>query len=576
MAQIYPSKQYTDFHKSTGEEIAYDELQDQLPDSYKIYHSEDWFRAMDQSNRDQPRGEIDFLVCHQEYGIFALEVKGGGIEYDPAKDQWWTINDEGRDDLDKSPAQQAQAGYYCLLERLKEHPKVEDEGTFSGVLGWGLFFPQMSPDRGLDLPDMTLPRERILFEDDREDLQESIENLYSFWDEQMSFTGPMDDSTWESINESFFRRKFRIMESLRSYVDRAEDVVYRLTEEQYELLDVFSRQNEIYIRGCAGSGKTLLSLEKARRLTAEGRDVLWLCYNEDLADDVRRRFSEHDFTINHFHSFAVKYLKEASLEIPFPNVVYDDPDDEDWQEFWSEIVPGLLEDAVDALDRRYDAIILDEAQDFKDNWYMALTDLFVEEGPRWFYVFYDPHQSIYGDLPDWLKESESDAFALDKNVRNTENIGRSALGIGAIDETVKFSHEGRPTRLSLAKNEDDLVDELRRALHEIFVEEELAPSSGVILARHKKENSPLADTNQLGNFSIVDDITSDDHSIQFSTIHSFKGLEADVVFLMVPEWDEEHAQAFYTGATRPKHLLWIFGADESLLNQLPEGFIEQA
>ncbi|MFB6344215.1 MAG: NERD domain-containing protein, partial [bacterium] len=273
MALIYPSKQYTDFNDSTGEEIVYDELKEKLPDSYKVYHSEDWFRAMGQSSSDQERGEIDFLVCHQENGILALEVKGGGIEYDPVKDQWWTIGDEGRERLDKSPAAQAQAGQYCLLNRLKEHPKIEGEDTFSGIIGWGLVFPQMRYEDGLDLPDMTLPRERILFHGDRENLQESLEELYEFWDSEYSFTSPIDDSTWHSLNQSFMRRKFRILESLESYVDRAEDVIYRMTEDQKRLINNLRRQNEVYVRGCAGSGKTLLSREKARRLSEEGKDV---------------------------------------------------------------------------------------------------------------------------------------------------------------------------------------------------------------------------------------------------------------------------------------------------------------
>lgn len=570
MAQIFPSKTYTDFHESNAEEIAYDELQSSLPDSYKIYHSEDWFRAMKQSNRDQPRGEIDFLVCHQENGILALEVKGGGIEYDPEQDQWWTINQEGRDPLDKSPAEQAQAGYYCLLERLKEHPRIAEEGNYPGILGWGLFFPQMQKGRGLNLPDMTLPRERILFEDDRETLEESIEQICDFWNEQMGFTGPLDDATWKAVNQTFFRRKFRILPSLQSYVERADDVIYRLTEEQYDLIRFLSNKKEVFIRGCAGSGKTLLSLEKARRLTEDGKEVLWLCYNEDLADDIQERFPDEDFTISYFHSFAIKYLKDAKIDIPFPDHVKEDPDSDDWDEFWSDVVPGLLQDAIKSNDKRYDAIILDEAQDFQDEWYMALTELFSDDEDSWFYVFYDPHQSVYGELPDWIQESDSTANTLDKNVRNSENIGQSALKLGDIDESIRYGHQGQKTRISLADDEEGLIQDLRKAFHEVFVNEELDPEKSIILERHKKENSPLDGIDALGNFEITTDQDNEGDVVQFSTIHSFKGLEADVAFLIVPEWDPDHTQMFYTGATRAKHLLWIFSTDETVQSLLPD------
>ncbi|MFB6344213.1 MAG: ATP-binding domain-containing protein [bacterium] len=173
-------------------------------------------------------------------------------------------------------------------------------------------------------------------------------------------------------------------------------------------------------------------------------------------------------------------------------------------------------------------------------------------------------------MPDWIAESDHRAITLDKNVRNTENIGRAALKLGDIEEDIQFGHEGQPTQFSLTDSGEQIVDELRKALHEIFVEEDLNPSDSVILARHKKENSPLAGVDTLGNFTVSEEPGSGNQTLQYSTIHSYKGLEADVVFLLVPEWDQQHAQAFYTGATRPKHLLWIFSADPMVEQKLSD------
>lgn len=569
MANIFPSKEFTDFSDSHAEEIVYDELA-QLPDSYKIYHSEDWFRAMGQSSRDQERGEIDFLICHRENGILAVEVKGGGIEYDPEKDQWWTIGKDGRNRLKKSPALQAQAGSRCLLERLKEHPKIEENDKFTGVIGWGLFFPQMSYEDGLDLPDMTLPRERILFQENRAQLLQFLEDLYAYWDNEYHFTGPMDTSTWQKLNNSFLPNKLRILESLEAYVERAENVIYRATKEQQDLIEHLSRQNNVYIRGCAGSGKTLLSLEKARRLSAEDKSVLWLCYNKDLANAISNRRPDADFEINHFHSFADNFIRDAGLEIPYPNMVEDNPDSDDWHRFFSEELPALLEDALEFNDTRYDAIIIDEAQDFDDYWYMVISDLFSDQDERWFYVFYDPHQSVYGELPDWIAESDSSAITINNNIRNNENVGQPALRLGQINEEVTFEHEGQKSRLSLVDDEDEISEKLRKAFHEIFMEEELDPGRSVILGRHTKKNSPLAGIDKLGNFEIIDGLNNDSQSVSYSTIHSYKGLEADIVFLLIPEWDEDHAQEFYTGSTRPKHLLWMFSADNKIMDLVPE------
>jgi superfamily I DNA/RNA helicase len=316
-----------------------------------------------------------------------------------------------------------------------------------------------------------------------------------------------------------------------------------------------------------------MSLEKARRLEQNGQDVVWMCYNKRLAESVKERFPDAGFIISHFHSFAVNYIQDAGLEVPFPNLVKDDPDSEDWSEFWSEQIPELLQDARNQNDRRYDALILDEAQDLQDDWYMPLSDL-LGEGETWFYAFYDSHQSIYGDLPDWISESDSSAFPLNQNVRNSENIGESALNLGDIQESIEYGHPGQKIRLSLAADTEGIVDEVRKGLHEVFVEEELDPEQAIILERHQKENSCLAGIDSLGNFDINEDSTGGNQEIQFSTIHSYKGLEANVVFLLLPEWDTQHRQMFYTGATRAKHLLWVFTADSTVPERLPDKRIQ--
>ena len=62
----------------------------------------------------------------------------------------------------------------------------------------------------------------------------------------------------------------------------------RLTEQQFAVLDRLRRQRRVSISGGAGTGKTVLALEKARRLAREGSGVLLTCFNRPLADNLRR------------------------------------------------------------------------------------------------------------------------------------------------------------------------------------------------------------------------------------------------------------------------------------------------
>ena len=51
-----------------------------------------------------------------------------------------------------------------------------------------------------------------------------------------------------------------------------------------------------------------------------------------------------------------------------------------------------------AQDRLFDPIIVDEAQDFEDTWWIPLPDLLKEPDNGVFYVFFDDNQRIYTQI----------------------------------------------------------------------------------------------------------------------------------------------------------------------------------
>ena len=563
MARMIPARDYTDFHDSPAERRVFDCFESNLSNEYKIFHSEHWFRAPSQSRTDQNRGEIDFLVCHPDRGLLVLEIKGGGIGYDAEKDTWYSVGRDQRYELDKSPAIQAQAAMHNLLKRIKDHPKIGSKDRFSGLVGWGLFFPDLDRVNGVDLPDLELPRERILFNEDTETIETSLTQLYDFWEREVPFSPRMDPSDWEQLTGSFLRREFEIVESLGRYIEKKDRELYRMTEEQKELLNFIRNQKDVFVRGCAGSGKTILSLEQAKRLSDQGKQTVWLCYNKNLRQHVESQTEDQDFEVSHFHSFALEKIKQSGINFEYPK------NDEDWGPFWEVEVPSLLEDAADMGNERYDALIIDEGQDFRTDWFMPLLDWTVKD--RWLYVFYDPNQSLYGSVPDWLTDWEDEFFSLNKNVRNTKDIGQASVNLGAVNEEIRFGPEGRPVQIELSQNEEGIVEDLQSAVHKLFINEQLDPDRSVILTRHLKENSPLAGIDQLGNYRIVKNSSRGNRNqILWSTIKSYKGLEADVVLLVIPEWKQQNARQFYTGASRAKHLLWVFTADANVRKQLKQ------
>ena len=77
----------------------------------------------------------------------------------------------------------------------------------------------------------------------------------------------------------------------RDVVARAlanEDAADALTEHQAVILDATRLLNRVEVRGGAGSGKTFLAMEQARRLARQGQRVALVCYSHGLASYLER------------------------------------------------------------------------------------------------------------------------------------------------------------------------------------------------------------------------------------------------------------------------------------------------
>ena len=61
-----------------------------------------------------------------------------------------------------------------------------------------------------------------------------------------------------------------------------------MTQHQAVILDAIQLLNRVEVRGGAGSGKTFLAMEQARRLSAKGQRVALVCYSHGLASYLER------------------------------------------------------------------------------------------------------------------------------------------------------------------------------------------------------------------------------------------------------------------------------------------------
>lgn len=222
----------------------------------------------------------------------------------------------------------------------------------------------------------------------------------------------------------------------------------------------------------------------------------------------------------------------------------------------------------------YDAVIIDEGQDFHKNWCDSLKNLFEKYKNRTVYVFYDDNQTILRrqkELPIRELISRSDhnnyIFRLRDNIRNTSDIHRFAIEkTGLASNTRSLEIQGVIPVEKEYNSREESITYTASLINELIHKHNVERNSIVILSNRSIDNSIFSDEKNAGDYSIVTSITADsENSILFRTIHEYKGLESDVVILILHKGESEFAdksrylseELLYVGFTRARYLLYV-------------------
>jgi len=285
MAQMLPAREYTVFPEgdSGAEKLVFDKLEAGLPDGYLVYHSVNWIRSGTREFEGRLRGEIDFLVLDPEGRILLLEVKSGTPGYDVEKGHWFRRTGSTREPVGTDPLEQVYSARERLLEELTDHNTLGRPGRYPGLIGTGLCFPHMNQRDAIGVNQLDFPTDRILFYDEMNegDIADAVDRMLERSRQDLDFDPDgLEEHEKSVLQEEVLPASFDLPRSLRNKLDVASDAVFRLEQKQLNFLDVISHKSQTYTKGYAGSGKTVISIEQARRLADEGLDVLWLCFNK--------------------------------------------------------------------------------------------------------------------------------------------------------------------------------------------------------------------------------------------------------------------------------------------------------
>lgn len=258
MARFYPTID-DDFHGSDGEIQVYQALQ-QLSDGYVVFHS---FRWLGESGQYRSEGEGDFIIFHPTKGILSIEVKSGGIGYEEGS--WIQINRRNNSKKRINPLGQAAETQYRIQRILRQHFPYD-----CPMIGRAAWFTSVAMDSKLRLPAEAVP-EIILDQLSLAHPEEALDKVYAYWKDHLgrSFT-PLKPPEFKALIQTLMP-SFRIAETISSSSRETKTSYVQLTNQQFSILRFLQEQRTAAIYGPAGTGKTMLAVEKARMLASQGK-----------------------------------------------------------------------------------------------------------------------------------------------------------------------------------------------------------------------------------------------------------------------------------------------------------------
>nr|WP_200932752.1 NERD domain-containing protein [Williamsia sp. Leaf354] len=519
-----------------SEQSVWNKLVDQLMDSDLVVHGQ---RVTDHL-KDH---EIDVLVAIEGAGIMCLEVKGGEVWHDGDS---WRQGRNGKHHVIE-PVRQARDACYALREFVEADPRWTH-----GRVRWDhmVVLPNTELPADFAVPDC--PRWKVI---DRTQLDELLPLIRIVLLKQELDRPHIDSASIEQLRTCLAGRGL----PQRDVVARASEnemTADLLSQEQAVILRAIDVLDRVEIRGGAGSGKTYLAVEQARRLTRAGKRVALICYSHGLASYLERLtgtwpYKEKPAYVGEFHDLGKQW---GAATGPDENIRT-----EEAAQFWEHDLPLQMTELAEALPagKRFDAIVIDEAQDFADEWWKPMLACLTDPETSGIYVFSDEAQRVFdreGSPPVALVP-----LVLDHNLRNTRQIATAFHPL--VGQRMQLRGGEGPEVTFVACSADDALgvadDQVDGLLEQGWRYEDIALlSTG---SRH-----PIQVERQEEGAQAYWKTFWDNDDIFYGHVLGFKGLERNVIILALNESKprDRSRERLYVGLSRAREQLVVCGDPE--------------
>lgn len=570
MARIIPALDDSELRavKSAAEVRFYRHCRDRLPSDWTVLYSVPWVRT---SLGGQPRdGEADFVVLVPDKGMLVVEVKGGGVEFNPARNEWYSTNAEGKTNLIKDPFVQAKGEKFAVLGILHDDPKWRLVQPGKITIGHAVLLADIDRLDGVVGPNS--PREILGGRVELEQSEKWILSVLGYW-RSSGDEGRRTELNQQGIGfiESVLFKRLQARPLLATRLADEERMRITLTEQQSRILRVLGAHKKAVIVGGAGTGKTLLALERARMCAERGMKTLLLTYNRLLADHLKQSvMNDSQIAAMSFHQLCEwrsaqagkasgrDLIAEAREAFPARG----------GSEYFDQQLPYALALSTEVLADRFDAIIVDEAQDFRPEYWAGIELLLTSEADGYLYIFCDPNQALYSKA---LALPITDApFALTSNCRNTESIHAFSYRFfkGDITDPPR-GNSGVPIDFIESQSTSSQASDVHSRVVQLIAKEGLGPTQIAVLVcgQPKSAYYDALSSKPLPRgvvWSFEGAAASD--GVRVDTVNRFKGLEADVVVLWGLDTirSADRVETLYVGASRAKSRLHLIGRADVL------------